>query len=350
MLQHLRIPALVAISGLASLAASGCAADRDPSLSLPRAALEIQAAAPAAVIACEGNSGAVLTTYQGVPFYSNGSCTGTWNGEFQCPEVVKRYNLHLEWHGNASTYCEAEALRERNLILLPNEPGSPGLDGDIVAFDGPSCGKGVGHIGVRCGTPDARHWELCDQNRAWLADDDPLRLTRTGGALDSFAQNCLVCGASRPGWDFSDTVGLGAGSHGFTLVDLRLVSADTTAIRLSPGRPSPQMLSPAGLRLNPDPRKGGYGRLHLVLRSTGRTRGLVVHFRVEGDVGWDDMKAAFAPIPAGTGWHDVVVELAANPGWISGERIDQLRIDPVEKSSAIGDRGTLDLDWMRFDR
>ena len=108
------------------------------------AALEIEAIAPAAAVSCAGNSGDVLTTYQGVPFYSNGSCTGTWNGEFQCPDAVKRYARHQDWHGNASTYCEADALRERNLILLPNESASPGLDGDIVAFGGPSCGKGVG--------------------------------------------------------------------------------------------------------------------------------------------------------------------------------------------------------------
>ena len=338
MLHLLRITALVPIFVVAV------------ALSTPRAALEIEAIAPAAATVCAGNSGAVLTIYQGVPFYSNGSCTGTWNGEYQCPEAVKRYNRHLDWHGNASTYCEADALRERNLILLPNEGASPGLDGDIIAFDGPSCGKGVGHVGVRCGTPDARHWELCDQNRAWRASDNPLRLRRSGGALDSFTPSCLVCGASRPGWDFSDTVGLGSGSHGFTLVDMRLVSVDQASIRIEPGDSSPQMLSPAGLRLNPDPRRGGYGRLRLFLRSSGGIRGLVVHFRVESDGAWDDAKARFAAIPADSEWRDVVVDLAANPGWVSGERIDQIRIDPVQRGNLAGARGVIDLDWMRFDR
>ena len=354
MVHHPRIAVLLLFSGLAGLLAPGCAGERDPSLAsedlVPRAALECEATAPAPVTACGGNSGAVLTTYQGVPFYSNGSCTGTWNGEFQCPEAVKRYNLHLDWHGNASTYCEVDALRERNLIFLPNQGGSPGLDGDIIAFDGPSCGKGVGHVGVRCGTPDPGHWELCDQNRAWRASDDPLRLKRTGGALESFSTHCLVCGSSRPGWDFSDTLGLGTGSHGFTLVDMRLVSADSTAIRLSPGDSSPQLVSPANLRLNPDPRKGGYGRLHLFLRSSGGIQGLVVRFRSESDSGWDDARARFAPIAADGGWHDVVVDLAANPGWVSGDRIDQIRIDPVQRGNLAGARGTLDLDWMRFDR
>jgi hypothetical protein len=347
MVHPLQRAAFVRFAVLASLAAPGCFGEREPSLDTPRPALEIAAAA---VVACAGNSGAVLTTYQGVPFYSNGSCTGTWNGEFQCPDAVKRYNRHLDWHGNAGTYCEADALRERNLILLPNESASPGLDGDIVAFDGPSCGKGVGHVGVRCGTPDPRHWELCDQNRAWQSSNDPLRLRRSGGALESFSPNCLVCGTSRPGWDFSDSVGLGAGSHGFTLVDMRLVSANAAAIRLEPVDSSPELLSPTGLRLNPDPRKGGYGRLHVLLRSSGGIRGLVVHFRAEGESGWDDAKAQFAPVFSDRGWTDVVVELAASPGWVSGDRIDQIRIDPVQTGNLVGPRGVIELDWMRFDR
>ena len=350
MIHPLRIAALAPICVLPSLVAPGCAFDRDPLLSPPQAALEIESAAPSPAVSCAGNSGAVLTTYHGVPFYSNGSCTGTWHGEYQCPEVVKRYNLHLDWHGNASTYCEADALRQRNLILLPNQVGSPGLDGDIVAFDGPSCGKGVGHVGVRCGTPDPGHWQLCDQNRAWRASDNPLRLKRSGGALESFSTNCLVCGASRPGWDFSDTVGLGSGSHGWTLVNMRLASADPTAIRLEPGDSSPQMLSPTRLRLNPDPRKGGYGRLHVFLRSSGGIRGLRVHFRAESDAAWDDARSQIAAIPADPGWNDVVVELAGNPRWISSERIDQIRIDPLQRGNLAGARPVIELDWMRFDR
>ena len=328
MLDHLRFPALVLLSMLPIFSAT----------------------AGTVAAACAGNSGAVLTTYFGVPFYSNGTCTGTWEGAYQCPEVVKRYSLHEDWHGNAGTYCDRDALRRRNLILVPNEESSPTLNGDIVAFDGPSCGKGVGHVGLRCGARDANHWSLCDENRTSRAANNPLELTRTGGALDSFGTSCLVCGSSRPGWDFSDVEGLGTGTHGWTLTDMRLVSADSTAIRLDPGATAPQMLSPAGLRLNPDSREGGYGRLHLFLRSSAGTRWLRVHFTTESDGAWDEAKVQFAAIPASGGWSDIVVDLARNPRWTSGERIDQIRIDPIQTRYLVSGGGVIEIDWMRFDR
>lgn len=328
MLHHLRIPALVLLSTLPIFSATAGA------VSAP----------------CAGNSGAVLTTYFGVPFYSNGTCTGTWEGAYQCPEVVKRYSLHPDWHGNAATYCDRDALRRRNLILVPNEPSAPALNGDIVAFDGPSCGKGVGHVGVRCGARDADHWSLCDENRTSRAANDPLELTRTGGALDSFGTSCLVCGSSRPGWDFSDVEGLGTGTHGWTLTDLRLASADAAAIRLDPGATAPQMLSPAGLRINPDPREGGYGRLRIFLRSSAGTRWLRVHFTTESDGAWDEEKAQFAAIPGNGGWNEVVVELARNPRWVGGDRIDQLRIDLLKTGYLARAGGVIEIDWMRFDR
>jgi hypothetical protein len=328
MLDHLRIPALVLLSALPIFSTT--------------------AGAVSAV--CAGNSGDVLTTYFGVPFYSNGTCTGTWQGSYQCPEVVKRYSLHPDWHGNAVTYCDRDALRRRNLILVPNDESAPALNGDIVAFDGPSCGKGVGHVGLRCGARDADHWSLCDQNRTSRAANNPLELTRRGGAIDSFGTSCLVCGSSRPGWDFSDVEGLGTDTHGWTLTDLRLVSADRAAIRLDPGASAPRMLSPAGLRLNPDPRAGGYGRLHIFLRSSAGTRWLGVHFTTESDGAWDDAKAQFAAIPGGGGWNEVVVELVGNPRWVSGERIDQIRIDPVQTGYRAASGGVIEIDWMRFDR
>lgn len=352
MLQRLRIAALLPLLVLPIFAEPGCVGELDSSPCRGRDGVsrEADSVTARAAPSCAGNTGAILTTYQGVPFYSNGSCTGTWGGAYQCPDAVKRYNRHQDWHGNASTYCDAAALRERNLILLPNEYDSPGLDGDIIAFDGASCGKGVGHVGVRCGTPDATHWLLCDQNRTSRPADDPLRLTRRGGALDSFTPHCLVCGASRPGWDFSDAVGLGSGNHGFSLVDMRLVSADSAAIRLDPGDSTPQLLSPSGLRLNPDPGAGGYGRLHVFLRAGVDVRGLRVHFTTAGDPAWDEAKAQSALVPWNGGWNEVIVELAANPRWVSGDRIDQIRIDPLKKGYLPGERGFLDLDWIRFDR
>jgi hypothetical protein len=352
MLHRQRIAVLLPLSVLPIFVALSCASELDPAASsrLEGPAREATSVGAADPPACAGNTGAILTTYQGVPFYSNGSCTGTWLGVYQCPDAVKRYSRHQDWHGNASTYCDPEALRERNLIFLPNDGGSKGLDGDIVAFDGPSCGRGVGHVGLRCGTPDAGHWSLCDQNRTSKAGDDPLRLTRTGGALDSFTPHCLVCGASRPGWDFSDTRGLGTGNHGWTLVDMTLVSADPTAIRLDPGDSTPQLLSPSGLRINPDPGAGGYARLHLFLRSSGEIRGLRVHFTTAGDAAWDEAKAQSALIPRSNAWTDVIVELGQNPRWTSGDRIDQIRIDPVKRGYLAFGGGVIDLDWIRFDR
>lgn len=353
MLHHARRAAALPLSVLQLLAAAGCTRDVDTSPPASREVLESEAAAaatePPAPSSCAGNTGATLTTYHGVPFYSNGTCTGTWDGVYQCPEVVKRYSQHLDWHGHARTYCEPDALRERNLILLSNDSASPGRNGDIVAFDGPSCGKGVGHVGLRCGTPDATHWQLCDQNRTRRSSDDPLRLTRTGGALDTFYPGCLVCGASRPGWDFSDVHGLGTGTYGWTITDLSLASADAAAIHLSPGGPRPQLLSPSSLRLNPDPAAGGYGRLHIFLKASAGTRALRVHFTTASDRTWDELKAQSALIPGNAGWNDVVVDLAANPRWIAGDRIDQIRIDPVRRAGFAGDPGVIDLDWMRFD-
>ena len=301
-------------------------------------------------VVCGGNTGVPLLTYQGVPFYSNGSCTGTWDGSYQCPEVVKRYNQHMDWHGHARTYCDPDIARERNLIFLPNQPDSLGLNGDIVAFDGPSCGKGVGHVGLRCGTPDRFHWQLCDQNRTQRVDDDPLRLTRTGGALDTFAPSCLVCGSSRPGWDVSDVHGLGKGSFGWTLQDMRLVSADAVSLRLAPGDNAPHFLSPSALRLNPNPAVGGYGQLHLLLKTRGATASLRVHFTTARDGAWDQEKAVEAPVPGNPGWNDVVVDLAGNPLWVNGGRIDQLRIDPLRWRGISSPDEVIDLDWIRFDR
>jgi hypothetical protein len=352
MRHHVRIVAALPLLVFPMLTTLGCAREGDPS---PLALAEVQekeplAAAPDNSVACAGNSGVPLTTYHGVPFYSNGACTGTWDGPYQCPEVVKRYSQHMDWHGHARTYCDPDTLRERNLLFLPNERDSLGLNGDIVAFDGPSCGKGVGHVGLRCGTPDAGHWQLCDQNRTQRAFDDPLRLPRVGGALATFEPSCLVCGSSRPGWDFSEVHGLGKGSFGWTLEDMTLVSTDAAAIRLSPGVSDPQLLSPSALRINPNPAAGGYGQLHLFLRSRGVSRSLRVHFTTASDRGWDEEKAVEAPIPATPGWHDVVVHLAQNPRWVSGGRIDQIRIDPGRGRSVSSSGEIIDIDWIRFDR
>lgn len=352
MRHHVQIVAALLLLVFPMLATLDCASggDASPLASGETQETEALAAAPDDSVACAGNSGVPLTTYHGVPFYSNGSCTGTWDGSYQCPEVVKRYSQHMDWHGHARTYCDPDTARERNLIFLPNQRDSLGLNGDIVAFGGPNCGRGVGHVGLRCGTPDARHWQLCDQNRTQRADDDPLRLTRVGGALATFEPSCLVCGSSRPGWDFSDVHGLGTGSFGWTLEDMILVSADAGSIRLSPGDSSPQLLSPSALRLNPNPAAGGYGQLHLFLRSRGVSRSLRVHFTTASDRDWDEEKAVEAPIPATTGWNDVVVDLAQNPRWITGGRIDQIRIVPVRQRRASSSGDVVDLDWIRFDR
>jgi hypothetical protein len=354
MAHHVRITAALPLAMLSTLAAGSCAPERDTSLSSSSPSAEAQqretiSTAEPGSAACAGNTGEVLAVYHGVPFYSNGSCTGTWAGVYQCPEVVKRYNLHMDWHGHARTYCDPDAARERNLIFLPNQRESPGRNGDIVAFDGPSCGKGVGHVGLRCGTPDAAHWQLCDQNRAWSAFDNPLELTRTGGALDTFDPSCLVCGVSRPGWDFTDVHGLGTESYAWTLNGMSLVSVDAAAIRLDPGPRAPQLVSPSGLRLNPDPTCGGYGKLHVFMKSRAANRALRVHFTTLSDGIWDDAKAQSAPIPWSGSWNDVVVELAANPRWINGGRIDQIRIDPVRQAGFSGDEDALEVDWMRFD-
>jgi hypothetical protein len=349
----LRLTAALPLTVLPLIAAPGCARDIDPSPSPTtevRQREETTAAAKAeAASSCAGNAGEILATYYGVPFYSNGTCTGTWEGSYQCPEVVKRYNQHMDWHGHARTYCDPDTARERNLIFLPNQRDSPGLNGDIVAFDGPSCGKGVGHVGLRCGTPDATHWQLCDQNRTQRARDNPLYLRRIGGALDTFGPSCLVCGSSRPGWDFSDVHGLGTGSYGWTLTGMRLVSADAAAIHLEPGDSDPQMLSPAGLRLNPDPSAGGYGRLHIFLRSRAEDRRLRVYFTTASDGAWDEAKAQSVRIPDNARWNDVVVNLAANPLWASGDRIDQIRIDPAPRGDLSSAEDVIDIDWMRFD-
>lgn len=349
---HVRITAALLPAMLSMLAASSCSPDLDtslwPSSSEVQEEQAISTAQPGSS-ACAGNTGEVLAVYNGVPFYSNGSCTGTWSGSYQCPEVVKRYNEHMDWHGHAATYCDPDAARERNLIFLPNQPESPGRNGDIVAFDGPSCGKGVGHVGIRCGTPDAAHWQLCDQNRTWSAHDNPLQLTRTGGALDTFEPSCLVCGVSRPGWDFSDVHGLGSESYRWTLNGMSLVSADAAAIRLDPGPRAPQLVSPSGLRLEPDPLFGGYGKLHVFMKSRAANRAIRVHFTTLSDGVWDEVKAQSAPIPRNGSWNDVVVDLAANPSWINGGRIDQIRIDPVRQGDFSSDEDVLDIDWIRFD-
>lgn len=179
MAHQVRITAALPLAMLSMLSAGSCASELDTSPSPSPSAVqqkETSSTVELAVAACAGNTGEVLAVYQGVPFYSNGSCTGTWAGAHQCPEVVKRYNQHMDWHGHARTYCDPDAARERNQIFLPDQREPPGRNGDIVAFDGPSCGKGVGHVGLRCGTPDATHWQLCDQNRAWSAFDNPVEL------------------------------------------------------------------------------------------------------------------------------------------------------------------------------
>lgn len=351
MLPHLRTATLLPLTGLSFLTAPSCAREHDGA---PRAApgsLETEATSAAAVSSpCAENSGAILTMYHGVPFYSNGTCTGTWEGPYQCPEAVKRYSRHLDdWHGNAWTYCDPDALRRRNLILLPNEASAPAANGDIVAFDGPSCGKGVGHVGLRCGTPDATHWSLCDQNRTSRSSDNPLELTRVGGALDSFGPSCLVCGSSRPGWDFSDVHGLGTGSHGWTLADMALLSADAVAIRLDPGGSDPHLLSPAGLRLNPDPTEGGYAHLHIFLRSCAASLWLRIYFTTASDGLWNEAKSQATWIHGDPGWNDVVVDLARNPRWVQGDRIEQIRIDPARRGDPSSAADEIELDWIRFD-
>lgn len=238
MRHHVRIEAALPLLVVPMLATLGCARESE---ALPLASTtevqekETRAAAPDDSVACGGNSGAPLTTYHGVPFYSNGAC-------------------------------------------------------------------------------------------------------------------CLVCGSSRPGWDFSDVHGLGKDSFGWTLADMTLVSLNAAAIRLAPGASAPQLLSPSALQLNPNPAAGGYGQLHLFLRSRGVSRSLRVHFTTASDRGWDEEKAVEAPIPATPGWNDVVVDLAQNPRWVTGGRIDQIRIDPVQRRSASSYGEIIDIDWIRFDR
>ncbi len=306
------------------------------------------ATANQASCACGGNYGSALTSYNGTTFYSNGSCTGTSCGNWQCVEAVERYFGHTDWIGNGNSFCDTSKARRSNLIFFPN--GAPGLDGDIIGFNGPSCGGGAGHTGIRCATPSSSTWRLCDQNRTQYASKDPIDLSRTGESLASFSASCTLCGYMRPGWDFDAQYGLGTGSYGWQLTNMTFVSADATAVKLNPGDSDPQLKSPAGLNLNPNSAAGGYDKIRVRLRKYANNSTLRVYFVTSTYPTWSEIQAESTNIPVTGAWTEAVVNLGVNGYWRYGGRVSQIRIDPVQAGNPGSTTDTIEIDWVRMER
>lgn len=293
---------------------------------------------------CGSSYGTVLDSFQGVSAYSNGTCSGTGSGTYQCVEFTDRVHKVTASHsGNANSYNDGTAPRKMNMMYFTNNNGTYAPKrGDLVVSDSGT----YGHVAIVDSTSSSAA-TLIDQN--WSASSATHSVTLSSTKLGSMG-SYTIAGWLRPGWDFgSSNLDTSSSVYGWTVLRATQTGANSTGVTINPSS-DPGLRSPSGLYLHPVPSSAGgegYGKVKIRLKSSAPDGNVRVYFITTTDSTWDESKAESTTVKTDGSWQTVTVDMSVNGYWVYGGRVNQIRVDPASNgNSGSSDSISIDAVWF----
>lgn len=287
---------------------------------------------------CTGSYGSSLGSYWGVTAYSNGSCTGTGSGTYQCVEFIDRFHTVTTSHvGNANTYDDGDNPRKMNMIFFANNNGTYGpKTGDIVISNGGT----YGHVAISTAVPSTSMTVL---HQNWSSTTGSLTMSRSSTNVSGFSSSYSVAGWSRPGWEFGGSLDSTSSIYGWTVRNATITAEDSTGFTLNPSS-DPGLVSPSGLNINGS--SGKYRYVKVRMKSLAPDGTVRVYFTTAASTSWDEAKAVSGTVSTSGSWATVAIDMSSNSYW-TASRINQLRVDPANNgNSGSSDLITIDKIWL----
>jgi len=298
-----------------------------------------------AAASCGSSYGRALDSYDGITAYSNGSCSGTGSGSYQCVEYIDRVHPVTTSHsGNADTYANGRNARNMDMILFNNGGSRNPLFGDIVVSDAGT----YGHVGIlkSVGSSSAT---VIHQN--WSSSSATMSVSRSGKSLSGFSSSYPIYGWLRPGWNFNSSNGDStSGINGWSVSNASIVQVRNKGVQLNPAS-DPGITSPSGMNLNPyrtsSGAGNGYGKIKIRLKSSCPDGNVRVYFTTSAYPSWSESQSESTRVATDGSWHYVTVDMRVNGYWVYGGRVNQIRIDPCNNgNSASSDIVGIDKVWF----
>ncbi len=285
-----------------------------------------------AAASCGSSYGRALDSYDGITAYSNGSCSGTGSGRYQCVEYIDRVHPVTTSHsGNADSYAVGRNARNMDMILFRNGGSRSPLFGDIVVSDAGT----YGHVGIlkSVGSSSAT---VIHQN--WSASSATMNVSRSGTSLGGFSSGYPIYGWLRPGWNFNSGNGDStSGIVGWSVRNASITQAKTKGFQINPGS-DPSVTSPSGLNLNPyrttSGAGNGYGKIKIKMKSSCPDGNVKVYFTTSAYPSWSEAQSESTRITTDGSWRYVTVDMRVNGYWVYGGRVNQIRIDPCNNGNS----------------
>lgn len=284
--------------------------------------------------ACGGNYGTVLSSLWGVSAISNGSCTASGSGTYQCVELIDRLHRTTTSHsGDAKTYDDGNNARKMNMRAFTNGAEAPKAGEVFVSNDGT-----WGHVGA-ISSVGGTSVTLIDQNRSSTSGTASVSLSgSTLGKLGSLTLATLLV----PGWDFGSAIDTTTSVYGWSVSNASIASVSTTAITLNPSS-DPYIKSPTGLQLDPT----HYTKVKIRMSSKAPDGNVRVYFTTSTYPGWAEVQAESSTVSTTGSYYDVTVDMSGNGYWVYGGRVNQVRVDPCSNgNSTATDLITIDKVWF----
>ena len=284
--------------------------------------------------ACTGNYGTVLSSIWGVTAYSNGSCTATGSGSYQCVELIDRlHKVTVSHSGNANTYNDGNNARKMSMRAFANGAESPKEGAVFVSDDGL-----YGHVGA-LSSVGSTSVTITDQNRSSTSATASVTLAgSTLGKLGGLTLATLLV----PGWDFGSAIDTTASIYGWSVSNASISSVSTTAVTLNPSS-DPYIKSPSGLQLDPT----RYKKVKIRMSSKAPDGNVRVYFTTTTYTGWAEVQAESSTVSTSGSYYDVTVDMSGNGYWVYGGRVNQIRVDPCSNgNSTATDLVVIDKVWF----
>ncbi|MCB9741330.1 MAG: CHAP domain-containing protein [Alphaproteobacteria bacterium] len=287
---------------------------------------------------CGGNYGTAMASLWGVTAYSNGSCSGSGSGTYQCVELIDRFHRQTTSHyGNANTYDDGDNPRRMNMIFFANNNGTYGPKvGDVLISNGGS----YGHVGLVYSVATSS-LTVMDQN---FSSTSALRsISRSNTNVSGFSTSYSISGWIRPGWEFGGNLDSTSSIYGWTVRNASIVAEDSTGFTINPSS-DPGLVSPSGLQI--DGASGRYRYVKIRMKSSAPDGNVRVYFTTANSTSWNETKAVSATVSTNNSWTTVAVDMASNSYW-KASRVNQLRVDPASNgNSGSSDTITIDKIWL----
>lgn len=290
-----------------------------------------------AVAACGGTYGTSLGSLWSTTAYSNGSCSGSGSGSYQCVEFIDRLHRNTASHsGNANTYDDGNNARRMNMYKFSNGSLTPQI-GDVCVSNGGSYGHVCAVYSLASSTATVIH-----QN--WSSSSATLGVSRSSNTLGSLSSSYSIANLLRPGWDFGSAIDTTSSIYGWSVRNASITTVDSTGFTINPSS-DPGLTSPSGLQLDPT----RYTKLTIRMKSRAPDGNVRVYFTTSSYTSWREVQAESATVTADGTWRDVTINFGVNGYWVYGGRVNQIRIDPASNgNSGSSDTISIDRAWFTY--